>query len=817
VKFVVVLVGVLLAGAWQVSAANGASIVGNGRDGASKHDSSKGHPLTLDDILRMEGIGKAELSPDGELLLFEYVPPYESAPNLSALQSTFDLSPLSTLLLIEGKKDSKPVRVLTHARHAGHWSAGFSPDGKRLAIYSLESGKLSAGVFEFRDRQLTTFDFIPNYSTKIKRPLWISAEELIYAALGPGQLLSQQRLSMANRMQELWLKTFEGVEPSVTEIHSTKTGLHEAGVFRDGRLILANARTGVSREIAQGEFYDLQLSPDGRYVAALKQGGRIQHQETRYLLPEIATRSQLVVFDTKDGYSASVPCESCNVLARTLAWSADGRELTFLAHDLKESFEQTQLFRYTPATRALETFNTEGFQFACTTGSAFGGWIRPSPAFGGRAIAFGRKRPPEAIGAIVPLPECDRGARNDWFALDTSEEPRNLTAGLADVSCCAVSALDSSVILLANGDVWSVRSDGSRTKFKLNVIGPFSPWEPQFDRPTRLIAGTTDESARALSVSHKEIVLQSRTHFILLNPERGTYKSLVKPSPRTTLLDLGGGGASLVFREDTGTSSKLLFQYSGVVRTVIEINKHLEVVRQVPKRYIAYDAPNGAKISACAFLPPNWTPEKRWPMITYVYPARSKGVCVGDDLARFTPMNYQLLANHGYVVLFPAAPRSLIQTPSGPTAGITPVVNAAIDRAIEELSVDAERLGLYGFSQGYHVALQILTETNRFKAAAVGNGLANFASAYGSTTMWSRFEGAEVVPLAARFEGASSPNRLGVQPWQDPDRYIQNSPISCTVISTAFLLDRAMRYSMLCIASGRKRVTQFIGENLMGI
>lgn len=164
-------------------------------------------------------------------------------------------------------------------------------------------------------------------------------------------------------------------------------------------------------------------------------------------------------------------------------------------------------------------------------------------------------------------------------------------------------------------------------------------------------------------------------------------------------------------------------------------------------------------------------------MITYVYPARSKGVCVGDDLARFTPMNYQLLANHGYVVLFPAAPRSLIQTPSGPTAGITPVVNAAIDRAIEELSVDAERLGLYGFSQGYHVALQILTETNRFKAAAVGNGLANFASAYGSTTMWSRFEGAEVVPLASRFEGASSPNRLGVQPWQDPDRYIQNSPI----------------------------------------
>ncbi len=86
---------------------------------------------------------------------------------------------------------------------------------------------------------------------------------------------------------------------------------------------------------------------------------------------------------------------------------------------------------------------------------------------------------------------------------------------------------------------------------------------------------------------------------------------------------------------------------------------------------------------------------------------------------------------------------------------------AGVDAAIQTAPIDPNRLGLTGWSYGGYMTMWGVTQTNRFKAAVAGAGIANLLSYYGENKIdqW-------MIPF------------FGKSAYDDPEVYAKSSPIT---------------------------------------
>jgi dipeptidyl aminopeptidase/acylaminoacyl peptidase len=87
---------------------------------------------------------------------------------------------------------------------------------------------------------------------------------------------------------------------------------------------------------------------------------------------------------------------------------------------------------------------------------------------------------------------------------------------------------------------------------------------------------------------------------------------------------------------------------------------------------------------------------------------------------------------------------------------------AGVDHAIERGLADADRLGVCGLSGGGNLSCWIVGQTHRFKAAVPENPVTNWLSFYGV---------ADIGPWFAVEE-------MGCLPWESPEAYLRQSPIT---------------------------------------
>jgi len=96
---------------------------------------------------------------------------------------------------------------------------------------------------------------------------------------------------------------------------------------------------------------------------------------------------------------------------------------------------------------------------------------------------------------------------------------------------------------------------------------------------------------------------------------------------------------------------------------------------------------------------------------------------------------------------------------------LLPAIQAVVDRGI----VDENAIGIQGHSWGGYQISYMVTQTNRFRAAAAGAPVANMTSAY-SGIRWG-----PGLPRQWQYERAQS--RIGGSLWQYPTRFLENSPV----------------------------------------
>ena len=171
------------------------------------------------------------------------------------------------------------------------------------------------------------------------------------------------------------------------------------------------------------------------------------------------------------------------------------------------------------------------------------------------------------------------------------------------------------------------------------------------------------------------------------------------------------------------------------------------------------------KIQGWLMYPTDYDASKRYPMVVVVHGGPAGAAHVGWPEAFF---NIYDLSAHGYFVLFPNPRGSFGQGEKFTAANVKDFgygdfkdILAGVDEVVKTLPVDNSRVGITGWSYGGYMSMWAVTQTNRFRAAVAGAGIANWQSYYGENDIdeW-------------------MPPYFGATVYDDPAVYAKSAPIT---------------------------------------
>ena len=173
----------------------------------------------------------------------------------------------------------------------------------------------------------------------------------------------------------------------------------------------------------------------------------------------------------------------------------------------------------------------------------------------------------------------------------------------------------------------------------------------------------------------------------------------------------------------------------------------------------------GFDIQGWLLYPANYDPAKKYPLIVMVHGGPSAAVTPHWPGAGFGGAPFSAL---GYFVLEPNPRGSYGQGEKFTQAnrkdfgyGDLGDILAGVSTVTRQYSIDPERVGITGWSYGGFMTMFAVTQTNRFRAAVAGAGIANWQSYYGENSIdqWMiPFFGASVYDDPAVYAKSSAIN-----------------------------------------------------------
>jgi dipeptidyl aminopeptidase/acylaminoacyl peptidase len=174
---------------------------------------------------------------------------------------------------------------------------------------------------------------------------------------------------------------------------------------------------------------------------------------------------------------------------------------------------------------------------------------------------------------------------------------------------------------------------------------------------------------------------------------------------------------------------------------------------------------DGYDVQGWLTYPKDFDPAKKYPLVVRVHGGP------GEAVQSAWPDSWDFaiaFAGAGYFVLQPNPRGSFGQGEASTRANVKDFgygdfrdILAGVDEALRVAPIDPNRLGLTGWSYGGFMTMWGVTQTNRFKAAMAGAGIANWLSYYGENKIdqW-------MIPF------------FGKSVYDDPEVYAKSSPIT---------------------------------------
>jgi dipeptidyl aminopeptidase/acylaminoacyl peptidase len=173
--------------------------------------------------------------------------------------------------------------------------------------------------------------------------------------------------------------------------------------------------------------------------------------------------------------------------------------------------------------------------------------------------------------------------------------------------------------------------------------------------------------------------------------------------------------------------------------------------------------PPGSLVQGWLLCPSNLDPSRKYPLVVSVHGGPSSA-----HFATWPARWNAVLPTQGYCVLMPNPRGSYGNGEAFTQANVKDFgygdlrdILGGVDAAIAQGPIDANRVGITGWSYGGYMTMWAVTQTTRFRAAVAGAGIASWQSYYGQNKIdqW-------MIP----FFGASV--------YDDPEVYARSSPIT---------------------------------------
>ena len=174
---------------------------------------------------------------------------------------------------------------------------------------------------------------------------------------------------------------------------------------------------------------------------------------------------------------------------------------------------------------------------------------------------------------------------------------------------------------------------------------------------------------------------------------------------------------------------------------------------------------DGVKLKGLLLKPENFDPRKKYPMIVYIYERLSQGLHSFRNPGPGTSVNPTFYVSNGYLIFMPDIVYSIGYPGQSALNCVLPAIQAVADKGF----VDENAIGIQGHSWGGYQIAYMVTQTNRFRAAAPGALVSNMTSAY-SGIRWG-------TGLPRQFQYEQTQSRIGGSLWQYPMRFLENSPV----------------------------------------
>ena len=239
------------------------------------------------------------------------------------------------------------------------------------------------------------------------------------------------------------------------------------------------------------------------------------------------------------------------------------------------------------------------------------------------------------------------------------------------------------------------------------------------------------------------------------------------PAPAGSMALTSDGEIAFVSQAATRAQEVWLWDQKSAPRQVTHLNDSWKAYSLIQPEFYKYKSFDGAEIEAALLRPRGSTnanteigvPGGKLPLIVLIHGGPTGRW--GDSIETWG----QLLATHGYAVFYPNIRGSVgygqkfVEANRGDWGGGDyKDVMAGVEDLVKRGIADPEKLGIGGWSYGGYMAEWAITQTNVFKAAVSGAGMANLISEFGT----------EDHPAGDEWF-------YGV-PWEKPEGFLNSSP-----------------------------------------
>jgi dipeptidyl aminopeptidase/acylaminoacyl peptidase len=697
------------------------------------------HRFTVDDLVAREGIGAVRTSPDGRWVVVERQARHDSA---SAYRFQTRIPWLLSSLEIHSVTDAGEVRRIgSPGRDAGYVSGPFSPDGARMVVYRLTDTTFRLGILTLATGSVDWRPITPESSQFGRSVAWRDNDTLIVMARPTDDLPIQMRVGSKTqeRTEALWRIAASGRGASSVYIPSGETRDQRTRPLASA-LIMLEIGSGRQRVLAQGEWFDMALSPDGTHLAALENGEDIQPDPARPLrVGDPIRRHRIALFDLDTG-AVHDPLPDEDIAMYLLSWSPDSRRLVVFGRSTGgPDFDVAGRFWTVSAAgdvRRLDLGEDKAWIERTWDGVAIplASWMGSDPLVQVRSPAQDRLWRRNGV-RVAHYPVVEPGER----------------------------------ILSIDGQTRVQRMDG------VYALGGAKPLVSgrMIDQGQAGDGGNPDAWNPSPITRGEAIAVKGAC---LTRATGGAPRCFTPLTTEDRVIAAAGTGDALVTQalSPSGDSAVRLFTAAGV-RTLTRVNTAWRDVAWGRIEPIAHTGPDGQALTSWLLLPAGLAPGEKPPVVVDLYPGatlRSAPASIrpGSSLLQNNPA---VIAGGGYAVLMANLPWPTAGSRSGDLGRrVLDIVDEAGRRGL----IDPDRVALIGHSYGAYSVLRAATQTDRFRAVIASSGYPDLTRSMELPPFY-RVAPEEGVPVG-QLAGWAETGQGGIGEFATaPQAYVDDSPL----------------------------------------